>query len=82
MEGRIADPVLAAQPLRPQPSLVFLQDSNDLFFAETTYLHRLSPHLENRLTSIQGHFRGAGHELILPRPECIAQRLLGHYSGQ
>ena len=36
--------VLAAQFLRTQPSLVLLQDSNDLLFAETASLHRLSPH--------------------------------------
>ncbi|RMA44165.1 hypothetical protein D9R08_04525 [Rhodophyticola porphyridii] len=34
---------------------------NDLRFAETASLHRLSPQLENRLTSKRGLFRGAGH---------------------
>ncbi|PWE28404.1 hypothetical protein DDZ14_18895 [Maritimibacter sp. 55A14] len=34
---------------------------SDLFFAETASLHRLSPQLENRLTSNRGLFRGAGH---------------------
>ncbi|WP_238841078.1 hypothetical protein, partial [Roseobacter cerasinus] len=41
-------------------SLVLFQNANDLFFAETASLHRLSPQLENRLTKIRGHFRGAG----------------------
>jgi len=40
---------------------VLLQDANDLLFAETASLHRLSPQLENRLTSNRGLFRGAGH---------------------
>ncbi|MBO9475590.1 hypothetical protein J7413_18760, partial [Shimia sp. R10_1] len=40
--------------------LVLFQNANDLFFAETASFHRLSPQLENRLTKISGHFRGAG----------------------
>src|SRR6056297_1312100 len=66
VEGRIANPVLAAQILCAQPSLVLLQNANDLFFAETASLHRLSPSVENRLTSNRGLFRGAGHRW-LPR---------------
>jgi len=42
---------------------VLLQDPNDLLFAETALPHRLSPRLENRLTSKRGHFRGARHEI-------------------
>uniref|UniRef100_A0A2A3JZ14 Uncharacterized protein n=1 Tax=Alloyangia mangrovi TaxID=1779329 RepID=A0A2A3JZ14_9RHOB len=53
--------MLAAQLLRAQPGLVLLQDANDLLFAEPASLHRLSPRLENRLTSNCGLFRGAGH---------------------
>jgi hypothetical protein len=40
--------------------MMLFQNANDLFFAETASLHRLSPQLENRLTKISGHFRGAG----------------------
>ncbi|QEP30316.1 hypothetical protein C6Y53_18985 [Pukyongiella litopenaei] len=39
---------------------MLLQDANNLRFAETASLHRLSPSLENRLTSNRGLFRGAG----------------------
>ncbi|MCA0873903.1 hypothetical protein LCL97_24000, partial [Seohaeicola saemankumensis] len=39
---------------------VLLQNANDLLFAETASLHRLSPQLENRLTSKRRLFRGAG----------------------
>jgi len=53
--------MFAAQLLRTQPGLVLLQNATDLFFAETASLHRLSPQLENRLTSNRGLFRGAGH---------------------
>ena len=55
-----ADPMLAAQVRRAHARLVLLQDANDLRFAETASLHRLSPQLENRLTSKRGLFRGAG----------------------
>ncbi|WP_237401085.1 hypothetical protein, partial [Rhodovulum sulfidophilum] len=41
--------------------LMLLQDANDLLFAETAFPHRLSPRLENRLTSNRGLFRGARH---------------------
>ncbi|MBB96644.1 MAG: hypothetical protein CML68_18850, partial [Rhodobacteraceae bacterium] len=34
-------------------------------FAETAFPHRLSPRLENRLTSNRGLFRGAGHSISL-----------------
>ncbi|ATG47255.1 hypothetical protein CEW89_06535 [Celeribacter ethanolicus] len=51
----------AAKAPKWATSLVFLQDANDLLFAETASLHRLSPQLENRLTSNRGLFRGAGH---------------------
>ena len=61
VEGRVADAVLAAQLFRAQPGLMLLQDANDLLFAEPASLHRLSPRSENRLTSKQGRFRGAGH---------------------
>ncbi|AVL54470.1 hypothetical protein CEP88_19010 [Roseobacter denitrificans] len=40
---------------------MLFQNANDLLFAETASLHRLSPQLENRLTKIRGLFRGAGH---------------------
>ncbi|WP_323779653.1 hypothetical protein, partial [Thalassovita sp.] len=40
-------------------SLVLLQDADNLIFAETASLHRLSPSSENRLTSNCGLFRGA-----------------------
>ena len=46
--------------LRSKPSLMLFQYPNDLFFAETASLHRLSPQLENRLTQNTGRFRGAG----------------------
>jgi hypothetical protein len=52
--------MLAAQFLRAKPGLMLFQNANDLFFAETASLHRLAPQLENRLTKISGHFRGAG----------------------
>ncbi|WP_211096240.1 hypothetical protein, partial [Flavimaricola marinus] len=42
--------------------LVFLQNADDLRFAEPASLHRLSPQLENRLTSNQELLRGAGHD--------------------
>ncbi len=61
VKGRVADPVLAALLLRAEPGLVLLQDANNLFFAETASLHRLSPQLENRLTSNRGLFREARH---------------------
>ncbi|WP_409359718.1 HNH endonuclease family protein [Leisingera caerulea] len=51
--------MLAAQLFRAQPSLVLLQNAYDLLFAEPASFHRLSPQLENRLTSKRGHFRGA-----------------------
>ncbi|WP_323785236.1 hypothetical protein, partial [Thalassovita sp.] len=44
-------------------SLVLLQDADNLIFAETASLHRLSPSSENRLTSNCGLFRGARHPL-------------------
>jgi hypothetical protein len=47
---------------------VLLQDANDLLFAETASLHRLSPQLENRLTSNRGLFRGAGHNAFWISP--------------
>ncbi|MBO9473654.1 hypothetical protein J7413_08910, partial [Shimia sp. R10_1] len=46
--------------------LVLFQNANDLFFAETASFHRLSPQLENRLTKISGHFRGAGQSPHTP----------------
>ncbi|MHA7877291.1 hypothetical protein, partial [Roseivivax sp.] len=48
--------------LGPYAGLVLLQDANDLLFAETAFPHRLSPRLENRLTSNRGFFRGAGQK--------------------
>ncbi|RVV97751.1 hypothetical protein EKE94_09680 [Mesobaculum littorinae] len=39
---------------------MLLQGADDLLFAEPASLHRLSPRLENRLTSKRGRFRGAG----------------------
>jgi|GEM_PF-6010562 len=60
--------MLAAKLLRAKPSLMLLQNANDLFFAETASLHRLSPQLENRLTSNRGVFRGAGHQLPATQP--------------
>ena len=62
VERWITDPMLAAQIRRAKPSLVPFQNPN-LFFAETTSLHRLSPQLENRLKIDAGHFRGAGHNV-------------------
>ena len=59
MPCRAADAVLPAQFIRPHSGLVLLQDANDLLFAETAFPHRLSPRLENRLTSNRGLFRGA-----------------------
>jgi hypothetical protein len=53
--------MLAAQLLCSKPSPVLFQNANDLFFTETASLDRLSPKLENRLTKISGHFRGASH---------------------
>lgn len=50
LERRVAD-----------PGLVLLQDANDMLFAETAYLHRLTPQVENRLTSNRGLSRGAGY---------------------
>ncbi|MBK5925424.1 hypothetical protein CCR90_16945 [Rhodovulum sulfidophilum] len=43
---------------------MLLQDANDLLFAETAFPHRLSPRLENRLTSNRGLFRGARQSLL------------------
>ena len=57
---RIADPVLAAQLFSAKHGLVLLQNANDLFFTETASLNRLSPQLENSLTSNRGLSRGAG----------------------
>jgi hypothetical protein len=54
--------MLSAQLLRAKTGLMLLQNANDLFFTETASLHRLSPQLENRLTKISGHFRGAGQD--------------------
>ena len=68
--------MLAAQILRAEPGLVLLQYANDLFFAEPASLHRLSPQLENRLTSNRGLFRGAGQPNTLPygvETRCIFQ---------
>ena len=62
MPCRAVDAVLPAQFLRPHSGLVLLQDANDLLFAETAFPHRLSPRLENRLTSNCGLFRGACHD--------------------
>ena len=56
----IADAVLPAELFGAHPGLVLLQDANDLLFAETALPHRLSPRLENRLTSNRGLFWGAG----------------------
>ncbi|PJE30978.1 hypothetical protein CVM39_04060 [Pseudooceanicola antarcticus] len=53
--------MLPAELLGAYPGLVLLQDANDLLFAETAFPHRLSPRLENRLTSNRGLFRGARH---------------------
>ncbi|WP_072071716.1 hypothetical protein [Rhodovulum sulfidophilum] len=39
------------------------RNANDLLFAETAFPHRLSPRLENRLTSNRGLFRGARQQL-------------------
>ena len=50
----LADAMLPAELLGPYAGLVLLQDANDLFFAETALPHRLSPRLENRLTSNRG----------------------------
>ena len=61
VECRITDTVLAAKVLRAKSSLMLLQNANDLFFSETASVHLLSPQLENRLTSIAGLLRGAGH---------------------
>ncbi|MCE8457669.1 hypothetical protein, partial [Rhodovulum sulfidophilum] len=44
--------------------LMLLQDANDLLFAETAFPHRLSPRLENRLTSNRGLFRGARQPFV------------------
>ncbi|AZB66401.1 hypothetical protein EBL87_21975 (plasmid) [Cereibacter sphaeroides] len=52
--------MLPAELLGAYPGLVLLQSANDLLFAETAFPHRLSPRLENRLTSNRGLFRGAG----------------------
>jgi hypothetical protein len=61
LKGRVAHAMLAAQMHRPKPSLMLFLDSNDLFFAETASLHRLSPQLENSLTLNTGYFTGAGN---------------------
>jgi hypothetical protein len=50
--------VLAVQLYCSKPSPLFIQCPNNLLFAETA-LHRLSPQLENRLTSNAGLFREA-----------------------
>mgnify|MGYP003639109266 FL=1 len=57
--------MLAAQLLRAQPGLVLLQDANNLLLAKPASLHRLSPQLENRLTSNRALFRGAGQAAAL-----------------
>ena len=49
---------------------------NDLLFAETAFPHRLSPRLENRLTSNRGLFRGARQaelerKLEAPAPSAV-----------
>src|SRR6056297_3369520 len=62
VKGRIADPMLAAKFLCARPGLMLLQNANDLFFAETASLHRLSPRLENRPTLNAGLCRGAGQD--------------------
>jgi hypothetical protein len=61
VERAIANAVLTAQFLGTYPGLMLLQDANDLLFAESAFPHCLSPHVENRLTSKRGHFRGARH---------------------
>ena len=58
----IADAMLPAQLLGTHAGLVLPQNANDLLFAETAFPHRLSPRLENRLTSNRGLFRGAGQK--------------------
>ncbi len=70
--------MLATLVLCTKPSLVLLKDANDLVsrglrgttgatapfqLTETASLHRLSPRLENRLTSNRGLFRAAGQIL-------------------
>jgi hypothetical protein len=40
---------------------MLLQDADNLLFAETGSLHRLSPSSENRLTLKRGDFRGSRH---------------------
>ncbi|KKN20635.1 hypothetical protein LCGC14_0933630, partial [marine sediment metagenome] len=39
---------------------LLLQDADDLLLTEPASSHRLSPRLDNRLTSKCGQFRGAG----------------------
>ncbi len=56
VEGRVADPVLAADVRHRNPGLMLLQHRNDLFFAEPALLHlRLLPTESN---SNRGRFRG------------------------
>ncbi|MBB93484.1 MAG: hypothetical protein CML68_02600 [Rhodobacteraceae bacterium] len=62
--------MLSAELLGADPCLVLLQDANDLLFAETAFPHRLSPRLENRLTSNRGLFRGAGQGKAGAVSEC------------
>ncbi|MCA0921985.1 hypothetical protein, partial [Pseudooceanicola nanhaiensis] len=59
------------------PGLVLLQDANDLLFAETAFPHRLSPRLENRLTSNRGLFREAGHRVRCASNIFLSRRLGG-----
>lgn len=57
----IADPTLATQNRRAHARLMLFQSANDLRFAETAPLHRLSNRSENRRTSNRGLLRKAGH---------------------
>lgn len=61
VERAVTDAMFPAELLGAYPGLVLFQNANDLLFAETAFPHRLSPRLENRLTSNRGLFRGAGH---------------------
>lgn len=57
----VADPVFPAKLLRPQTSLMLLQDADNLLLREPQSFYRLSPQMKNRQTPKQGLFRGAGH---------------------
>ena len=85
MPCRAVDAVHPAELLGAQSRLVLLQDVNNLLLAESAFPHRLSPRLENRLTSNRGLCRGASHILSLcgrKLPEMPKARRVGGPSRQ